>query len=247
MHDADAPLRGEAARLVAGACSGHPAPRILEAGCGARSRIVLPADARVIALDVSRAQLCRHEGVGARVEADVTRLPLDAASVNGVVSWDVLEHVDDPARALAEYRRVLRPGGVIVLGLPHVLSLKGVITRATPWWVHVWVYRRVLGDATAGTARSDQFPTTMRLVLRPAGLRRLARALGLDILLLQAYEGPVPRHFRRRHPLGGLLLGAVGALSRAVSLGRYDATASDLVVVLRAATEDARGAGGHGS
>lgn len=243
MPDIEVTLRREAARLAAEACGRQPAPRVLEAGCGARSHVDLPLGARVVGVDRSRAQLRRNDGIAARVEGDVTQLPLASASVDVVVSWDVLEHVDDPAQALTEYRRVLRQHGIIVLGLPHVLSLKGLLTRLTPWPVHVWVYRRVLGDPTAGTDASDQFPTTMRLRLRPAGLRRLARSLGLEVRLLEAYEGPVPRHFRRRHPLGGRVLQALGVLSRLATLGRYDATASDLVVVLQARGErDATGA-----
>lgn len=167
------------------------------------------------------------------VEGDVSRLPVSSACADAVVSWDVLEHVRHPADALTELVRVARPGGVVVLALPNVVSLKGVVTRLTPWWVHVWVYRRLLGDATAGTDTSDQFPTTMRWVLRSAGIRRLAAHLGLDVLLLEVYEGPVPLHFRRRHRTGHLAFSAIGALSRLLSLGRYDATASDMLVVLR--------------
>jgi hypothetical protein len=73
----------------------------------------------------------------------------------------------------------------------------------------------------------------MRLGLRAAGLRRFAAASGLDVLVLETYEGPVPLHFRRRHRLGGLVLSAIGAISRALSMGRYDATASDMVAVFR--------------
>src|SRR5690606_15996487 len=178
VPDIEVTLRREAARLAAEACGRQPAPRVPEAGCGPRAHVDLPPGARVVGVDRSRAQLRRNDGIAARVEGDVTQLPLASASVDVVVSWDVLEHVDDPAQALTEYRRVLRQHGIIVLGLPHVLSLKGLLTRLTPWPVHVWVYRRVLGDPTAGTDASDQFPTTMRLRLRPAGLRRLARSLG---------------------------------------------------------------------
>lgn len=226
-------LHGQAAQHVADACAGRARPRVLDAGCGARSHIALPPAARVVGLDVSRTQLGRNASAAFRVEGDVSALPLADDSVDAAVSWDVLEHVHDPARVVAELQRVVRPDGVIVIAVPHVLSLKGVVTRATPWWVHVWVYRRVLGDASVGTDTSDQFPTTLRLVLRPAGLRRLARTLALEVLMLDAYEGPVPQHFRRRHPWGGALLGAIGAATRLLTGGRYDAAASDLIAVLR--------------
>ena len=45
------------------------------------------------------------------------QLPLDSGSVGLVTAFDVLEHVDDRA-ALAEFRRVLRPGGGVALTVP---------------------------------------------------------------------------------------------------------------------------------
>jgi SAM-dependent methyltransferase len=235
VRDGGESLRARASALIVEACDdgrGRP-PLIVEAGCGARSHLRYPPGATVIGLDVSRVQLRRNRDVRWAIAADVASVPVASVCADTVVSWDVLEHLPHPARALTELVRIVRPGGLVVLGLPNVVSLKGIVTRLTPWWVHVWVYRRVLGDARAGTETSDQFPTTMRLELRGGGIRRLATRLGLEVLLLEVYEGPVPLHFRRRHRAGHLALSAIGALSRLVTFGRYDATASDMVVVLR--------------
>ena len=235
MRDGGEALRARAAALIGQACElrDDRRPLIVEAGCGARSHLTYPPRADVMGLDVSRAQLRRNHDVRWPIEADVARLPVASGCAAAAVSWDVLELVPYPDAALSELARVVRPGGVVVLGLPNAVSLKGIVTRLTPWRVHVWVYRRVLGDPTAGTETSDQFPTTLRLVLRSAGIRRLAARLGLDVLLLEVYEGPVPLHFRRRHRAGHVVLSAIGAVSRVLSFGRYDATASDMVVVLR--------------
>lgn len=57
---------------------------------------------------------------GMDLRADVTRLPLADASFDLVLCSHVLEHVPDDAAALAEFRRVLRPGGAAVLMVPTV-------------------------------------------------------------------------------------------------------------------------------
>jgi SAM-dependent methyltransferase len=45
-------------------------------------------------------------------------LPFGDGSFDTIVSLETLEHLDEPARALAEFRRVLRPGGVLVGSVP---------------------------------------------------------------------------------------------------------------------------------
>src|SRR5581483_7826543 len=53
------------------------------------------------------------------LEGDAEALPVADRSVDAVVMLDVLEHVPDPHAALVEAHRVLRPGGMIVLSVPH--------------------------------------------------------------------------------------------------------------------------------
>lgn len=53
--------------------------------------------------------------------ADIQHMPAVAsASVDAVICTEVLEHVADPAAALGEIARVLRPGGILVLSVPHL-------------------------------------------------------------------------------------------------------------------------------
>lgn len=77
--------------------------------------------------------LLRH---GRRLEwirlEDVTALRMPDASQDAVASLDVLEHVFDYRAALAQFARVLRPGGVLVLTVPFHERARATRTIAWP-------------------------------------------------------------------------------------------------------------------
>lgn len=92
--------------------------RILDLGCGKGrfSRPLRELGASVVGLDLSAAMLDGASGID-RVRASARRLPFGPASFDGVVAVEVFEHlaprsVDD---VCAEARRVLRPGGTLVV------------------------------------------------------------------------------------------------------------------------------------
>jgi SAM-dependent methyltransferase len=58
--------------------------------------------------------------------ADAATLPLPDAAADAVVLLDVLEHVAEPDVVLGEIRRVLRPGGVLIMSVPHRGVLAGM-------------------------------------------------------------------------------------------------------------------------
>ena len=107
------------------------APVILDLGTGPGVSAyevarVLPL-ARVIGLDVSRGMLRRarrngkrlaHAGAVAFVAADGARLPIEDASIDAVTTHSFLYLVSDRRSVVREIRRVLRPGGKLVLFEP---------------------------------------------------------------------------------------------------------------------------------
>jgi SAM-dependent methyltransferase len=101
------------------AASGHFSGRVLDVG-GARQRGAFrpPAGARFIVADVER-------GHRPHVAADVQALPFRDGAFDAVKATELLEHVPDVARALAECRRVLRPGGHVVITVPFLERLHG--------------------------------------------------------------------------------------------------------------------------
>lgn len=99
---------------------------VLDAGCGTgglllRLRGRQPAwayagiDFMPLAVELARRRC--GAGVDVRV-ASITALPFPDASFDAVVSADVICQVDHPQVAVAEFFRVLRPGGIVVLNVP---------------------------------------------------------------------------------------------------------------------------------
>jgi SAM-dependent methyltransferase len=91
----------------------------LDLGCGARPYESLFAVERYIGLDVP---VSGHPPEGKRHDLlfDGNNIPVRAASVDGVLCTQVLEHTAQPAALLAEIRRVLKPGGALVMTAPFV-------------------------------------------------------------------------------------------------------------------------------
>lgn len=101
-----------------------PGARVLDMGCGA-GRVALPAAAAgawVVGADLELAMLRAAQaqaqpGAGAAfVRGDIVRMPFAGASFDTVLSINVLHLVPAWQAALAEARRVLKPGGVLVQG-----------------------------------------------------------------------------------------------------------------------------------
>lgn len=61
--------------------------------------------------------VCRERGLDAEL-AGALALPLEEASADLVTLFDVIEHIPDDVGALAEARRILRPGGMVFLSTP---------------------------------------------------------------------------------------------------------------------------------
>ncbi|XBS71002.1 malonyl-ACP O-methyltransferase BioC [Acerihabitans sp. KWT182] len=91
---------------------------VLDAGCGTGyfSRFWRHAGNRVIALDLSPAMLeeaRRRESASAYLAGDIERLPLADNGLDVCFSNLAVQWCDSLPRALAEFYRVIRPGGVI--------------------------------------------------------------------------------------------------------------------------------------
>lgn len=104
----------------------HRPGRTLDVGCGS-SRILEDLEG-AIGLDVSLPKLRFMKRRGCRVvRGSVFALPFPDASFDEVVFSQVIEHIPMEPSPLAEIRRVLRPGGRLILGTPDYGRLFWVI------------------------------------------------------------------------------------------------------------------------
>ncbi|WP_413723730.1 malonyl-ACP O-methyltransferase BioC [Sodalis sp. RH16] len=107
---------------------------LLDAGCGTGwfSRVWQRSGNRVIALDLSSAMLAearRRESASVYLAGDIERLPLADGSLDICFSNLAVQWCDELPRALAEFHRVTRPGGMIAFSTLAEGSLEE-LTRA---------------------------------------------------------------------------------------------------------------------
>ncbi|MBI4897693.1 MAG: class I SAM-dependent methyltransferase [Actinobacteria bacterium] len=136
-REPDPELAGRAAEFADGA------EAVLDLGCG--DGLYLPAlasgGATVFGADRSELALERAAAVAPRADlrevAGNERLPIDDNRVDRVWCCDTLEHVVDTQTVLSEARRVLKPGGSLLVVTPdHPLLLRLKLVAAAGWNAH---------------------------------------------------------------------------------------------------------------
>jgi ubiquinone/menaquinone biosynthesis C-methylase UbiE len=126
--------------------------RILVVGCGdgrEAGQIARLLRADVTGIDVGGEFEFDHAVAkpATLINMDAQQLAFPPDSFDAVYSFHSLEHIPDPRLALAEMRRVLRPGGAWLIGTPNKRRAIGYIGSASPvrdrirWNLNDWRYR----------------------------------------------------------------------------------------------------------
>jgi len=162
--------------------------RMLEIGCGrggfAAKLAETTAAARVCGVDFSRtavAMAARHGRAGGHPQlafavGDILTIPYRDGAFDAVVSCETVEHVADPARAVRELARVLRPGGMLYLTTPNYLGIMGLYRG----------YRRLTGRPYTEVGQPIN-----RLTLLPRTVHWI-RAAGLTVRAVDGHGHYLP-------------------------------------------------------
>lgn len=202
----------------------HAGQTVLDIGCGPGTDLAAMATAvaphgTVIGVDrdpvmvaEARARLVEQPLVEVR-SGDIHDMPLRDGSVDRARTDRVLQHAADPAQVLAEFRRVARPGGRIVM--------------AEPDWDGLLIDSRELAKSRALT----RFITTeiVRNATIGRSLARLCIDAGLTVRSVVT-AAPVFRDFDTADQLFGLRRN----VARAVDAGHLDGGATEWIEELSA-------------
>ena len=104
-------------------------PRILDVGCGTGANLLMLSkygDAEGVDVSEDALAFCRERGLENVKLGAAEALPYDDGTFDLVTALDVVEHLDDDLAGLREMRRVLRPGGRVLLFVPTFMFLWGL-------------------------------------------------------------------------------------------------------------------------
>jgi SAM-dependent methyltransferase len=110
--------------------------------------------------------------------------PIKDDSHDAVVADYVLEHLEAPAKTVAEAFRVLRPGGMFIFRTPNLWHYVSMASFLSPHWFHNLVANR-LRNIPPGA--HDPYPTYYRMN-RCRTVRRLMRSAGFNEVELAMIE-----------------------------------------------------------
>jgi SAM-dependent methyltransferase len=165
---------------------------VVDVGCGTGQYLPAldAAGATVIALDLSTGMLGSvTSSRWSRVAADATSLPFASGSADAVLMMHMLYHVPEPPYAVREARRMLRPGGrllVTTAGDRHLAEMNAT-------WLGVLDELHVRGDLQELSLVNTMFPPREARALLEANFASVTeRRLTAPVVVPE--PGPILRH-----------------------------------------------------
>lgn len=203
----------------------RPGGRLLDAGCGpGATGGWLARHGRLAAVDVEPLALAlyrRQRPVASLAAAEIARLPFADATFDAALCVTVLYHelVADPAAAVRELARVVRPGGVVCLlepGVPRLRRAHDRITHTARRFARDDLRTLLIGARLTPVRLTGAYAFLVPPALLKAALERRRAASDLDagggaLGVLLARLAALERRWLARHDLpAGLSILAIG-------------------------------------
>lgn len=220
-------LSNEISSVVNEHFKGRQNLKLFEAGCGSASYFGFDGVSRAAGIDISQEILDKNNTLHDKICGDLHDHPLPRNEFDIVVCWDVLEHLDRPRQALDNIFKTVSQDGVVVLGFPNVLSIKGLVTKFTPYWFHVWFYKHIMKYDFV------PFPTYLRSDIIPERVVQFGKRNGFSASYYRLTNGLTRRLAARFWPCKALF-NIVDTIWRMVTLGKHPSLLNDsCAIVLR--------------
>ena len=227
----DYELEDEVGKTANSLLNGKDHIRLLEAGCGSATHFKLNANIYAVGVDISKEELEKNNIVHEKILGDIHNCPLPEQGFDVVICWMVLEHLAKPKDALRNLFRAVKPQGLLILGFPNLLSIKGAVTKITPFWFHELFYKYM-------KYTSRHFPTYLRVAILPKRVARFAVDNGFSVEFYRLIEGAVTKRVRHRFWLMDLAFAALDSVTRLVSFGKLQSPLLDnCALILRKRAE----------
>lgn len=125
------------------------------------------------------------------VRDDITNSNIPDASYDIIVCTEVIEHIPDSQAALRHMRRILRPGGVLILSTPQKFSIMELTCKIAFLPVVIDIVRFIYGEAILETGHINLLtPKMARHQMAEAGFRvKSTFVSGLYIPLIAEFCG----------------------------------------------------------
>jgi 2-polyprenyl-3-methyl-5-hydroxy-6-metoxy-1,4-benzoquinol methylase len=205
--------------------AGHTQVQVLEAGCGSSTHVRLQGVTRTVGIDISKEQLEANDVVQEKLHGDIQEYPLPKEQFDVAICWMVLEHLPRPNDALLNMFASLKPKGILILGFPNLFSIKGLVTKFTPFWFHEGFYKFM-------KYTSRHFPTYLRTAILPGRLTRFAQNNGFTVEFCKLEQGTVTKRFRNRFKVADITFATVDFLCRVITLGKAQSLLLDNCFVI---------------
>jgi SAM-dependent methyltransferase len=182
----------------------RPTDTIVEFGCGGGVALSAAGERAKVAIgidigDIALAKANRRPGKHRTMKSDIAKVPLPSDFADIIYSFEVLEHVWDPAAVIREMVRVLKPGGTLLITTPNGFTMNlhlrlrpavrlinhlGAAVTLAIAAMRLQPYQNIPPDLEAEPVYPD---CDMITRIHPRSLERFAREIGCEPLRVETF------------------------------------------------------------